>query len=41
MRFASLLAKGRSQSEVARQVGVQQQSVSNWAAELRVNGVQI
>ena len=34
MRTASLLAKGLSQSEVARRVGAHRQSVSKWAAEL-------
>jgi hypothetical protein len=34
MRAASLLAKGLSQSEVARRVGAHRQSVSKWAAEL-------
>src|SRR5271155_3609653 len=38
MRAARLLAKGLSQSEVARRVGAHRQSVSKWAAELRVNG---
>ena len=39
MRAASLLAKGLSQSEVARQVGAHRQSVSKWAAESQANGV--
>ena len=38
MQAARLLAKGCSQSEVARRVGVHRQSVSQWAAELRENG---
>src|SRR6202521_4599161 len=38
MRAASLLAKGLSQSEVARRVGAHRQSVSKWAAELQVKG---
>jgi transposase len=38
MRAASLLAKGLSQSEVARQVGAHGQSVSKWAAELETKG---
>jgi len=38
MRAASLLAKGLSQSEVARRVGVHRQSVSKWAAELEAKG---
>src|SRR5487761_1377054 len=38
MRAASLLAKGLSQSEVARRVGAHRQSVSKWAAELHANG---
>ena len=38
MRAASLLAKGLSQSEVARQVGAHRQSVSKWAAELEAKG---
>src|SRR6202521_3323922 len=38
MRAASLLAKGLSQSEVARRVGAHRQSVSKWAAELQGNG---
>ena len=39
MRAASLLAKGLSQSEVARQVGAHRQSVSRWAAELHATGL--
>src|ERR1039457_4319389 len=39
MRAASLLAKGLSQSEVARRVGAHRQSVSRWAAELRATGL--
>src|SRR5208282_3504589 len=38
LRAARLLAKGLSQSEVARRVGAHRQSVSKWAAELRANG---
>jgi transposase len=38
MRAARLLAKGLSQSEVARRVGAHRQSVSKWAAELQANG---
>src|ERR1700676_5523688 len=38
MRAGSLLAKGLSQSEVARRVGAQRQSVSKWAAELEARG---
>jgi transposase len=38
MRAASLLAKGVSQSEVARRVGAHRQSVSKWAAELQSKG---
>src|SRR5271169_7130381 len=38
MRAASLLAKGLSQSEVARRVGAHRQSVSKWAAELEAKG---
>jgi transposase len=38
MVAASLLEKGRTQSEVARRVGAHRQSVSQWAAELRDNG---
>jgi hypothetical protein len=38
MRAASLLAKGLSQSEVARQVGAHRHSVSRWAAELHATG---
>ena len=38
MRAASLLAKGLSQSEVARRVGAHRQSVSKWAAELQAKG---
>jgi len=38
MRAASLLAKGLSQSEVARRVGAHRQSVSKWAAELETKG---
>src|ERR1700686_5660183 len=38
MRAGSLLAKGLSQSEVARRVGAHRQSVSKWAAELQANG---
>src|SRR6202030_3062909 len=38
MRAASLLAKGLSQSEVARRVGAHRQSVSKWAAELEARG---
>ena len=38
MRAASLLAKGLSQSEVARRVGAHRQSVSKWAAELQSQG---
>ena len=38
MRAASLLAKGLSQWEVARQVGAHRQSVSKWAAELEAKG---
>ena len=38
MRAASLLAKGLSQSEVARRVGAHRQSVSKWAAELAAKG---
>src|SRR5216683_8276692 len=39
MRAGRLLAKGLSQSEVARRVGVHRQSVSKWAAELEHSGV--
>ncbi len=39
MRAASLLAKGLSQSEVARRVGAHRQSVSRWAAELHAKGL--
>jgi len=39
MRAANLLAKGLSQSEVARRVGAHRQSVSKWAAELRAKGL--
>jgi len=35
---ASLLAKGLSQSEVARRVSAHRQSVSKWAAELQAKG---
>ena len=38
LRAAGLLAKGLSQSEVARRVGAHRQSVSQWAAELRERG---
>jgi transposase len=38
MRAAGLLAKGLSQSEVARRVGAHRQSVSKWAAELHATG---
>ncbi len=38
MRAGSLLAKGLSQSEVARRVGAHRQSVSKWAAELLAKG---
>lgn len=38
MRAASLLAKGLSQSEVARRVSAHRQSVSKWAAELETKG---
>jgi transposase len=38
MRAARLLAKGLSQSEVARRVGAHRQSVSKWAAELQAKG---
>lgn len=38
MRAASLLAKGLSQSEVARRLGAHRQSVSKWAAELQAKG---
>jgi transposase len=38
MRAASLLAKGLSQSEVARRVGAHRQSVSKWASELKSKG---
>lgn len=38
MRAAGLLAKGLSQSEVARRVGAHRQSVSQWAAQLREHG---
>jgi transposase len=38
MRAASLLAKGLSQSEVARRVGAHRQSVSKWAAQLEAKG---
>jgi transposase len=38
MQAARLLAKGLSQSEVARQVGAHRQSVSQWAAELKEKG---
>src|SRR6266436_633163 len=38
MRAANLLAKGLSQSEVARRVGAHRQSVSKWAAELQAKG---
>jgi transposase len=38
MRAASLLARGLSQSEVARRVGAHRQSVSRWAAELEAKG---
>src|ERR1700675_1271655 len=38
MRAGSLLAKGLSQSEVARRVGAHRQSVSKWAAELQAKG---
>jgi len=39
MRAASLLAKGLSQSEVARRVGAHRQSVSRWAAEFHAKGL--
>ena len=39
MRAARLLAKGLSQSEVARRVGAHRQSVSRWAAELHAKGL--
>jgi transposase len=35
---AALLAKGLSQSEVARRVGAHRQSVSQWAEALREKG---
>src|ERR1035437_9333 len=38
MRAARLLAKGLSQSEVARRVGAHRQSVSRWAAALHAQG---
>ncbi len=38
LRAARLLAKGLSQAEVARQVGVSRQSVSAWAAKLEADG---
>ena len=38
MHAGSLLAKGLSQSEVARRVGAHRQSVSKWAAELLAKG---
>jgi len=38
MQAARLLAKGLSQSEVARQVGAHRQSVGQWAAELKEKG---
>src|ERR1700687_39707 len=38
MRAASLLAKGLSQSEVARRVGAPRQSVGKWAAEVATQG---
>ena len=38
MRAGSLLAKGLSQSEVARRVGAHRESVSEWAAELQAKG---
>ena len=38
MHAARLLAKGLSQSEVARRVGAHRQSVSRWAAELHAKG---
>src|ERR1700721_674433 len=37
-RAASLLAKGLSQSEVARRVGAHRQSVSKWAAGVEAKG---
>jgi len=38
IQAAALLRQGVSQSEVARQVGVHRQSVSEWAAKLREQG---
>src|ERR1700681_4226610 len=38
MRAASLLAKGLSQSEVARRVGAHRQAERKWAAELETKG---
>jgi transposase len=38
MLAAELLQKGLSQSQVARQVGVHRQSVSEWAAKVREKG---
>ena len=38
MQAARLLAKGLSQSEVARQVGVHRQSVMRWARQLAQSG---
>jgi transposase len=39
MEAARLLKEGRSQSEVARVVGVHRQSVSRWARELEQSGM--
>ena len=39
MEGARLLRQGRSQSEVARELGVHRQSVSRWARELEQSGV--
>jgi len=38
LEAAALLAKGLSQSEVARRVGAHRQSVSQWAEALREKG---
>src|SRR3972149_4331494 len=38
LRAAELLRRGRSQAEVAREVGVHRQSVSRWAAALADGG---
>jgi transposase len=39
LRAADLLAAGVRQAEVARQLGVSRQSVSDWHARLRADGV--